>query len=103
MKRAWFLASIGIICLFSGMAFALIGGGDISFIPMNAKRVVFSHDFHVKDLGHTCQSCHPHLYITKKKDQSVTMAEMNVGKSCGACHNGNTAFTTKGHCSKCHQ
>ena len=31
------------------------------------------------------------------------MKEMQKGKSCGACHNGKTAFSVKGDCTKCHK
>ena len=30
------------------------------------------------------------------------MAEMEKGKSCGACHDDRTAFTVKANCSRCH-
>ena len=102
MKKILFLLSLLGVFLFSGIALGRIGGGDITFAPKKAKGVVFSHDFHVKDLGLTCQRCHPGLYITKAKDKPVAMAEMNQGKSCGACHNGKDAFTSKENCSKCH-
>jgi c(7)-type cytochrome triheme protein len=31
------------------------------------------------------------------------MAEMEKGKSCGACHDGKTAFATTANCAKCHK
>jgi len=103
MKKILFLLSLLGVFLFTGIALGRIGGGDIVFSPQKAKKVTFSHDFHVKDLDLACQKCHPGLYITKEKDKPVTMAEMNQGKSCGACHNGKRAFTSKGNCSKCHK
>ncbi len=60
----------------------------------------FSHKQHlakVKD----CSACHTKLYKTGK-NPTVTMAEMNKGKSCGACHNGKRAFGVD-KCSKCHR
>jgi c(7)-type cytochrome triheme protein len=30
------------------------------------------------------------------------MEQMSEGKSCGACHEGNTAFTVEDNCSTCH-
>ena len=103
MKKVCSVSSLILVFLFSGIALGRIGGGDITFASKKAKGVVFSHDFHVKDLGLTCQKCHSGLYITKEKDKPVTMAEMNQGKSCGACHNGKGAFNSKGNCSKCHK
>jgi c(7)-type cytochrome triheme protein len=102
MKKGVFILFV-VVFLLSNIALGRIGGGDIVFTPEKAKGVTFSHDFHVKDLGLTCQKCHPSLYITKEKDKPVTMAEMNQGKSCGVCHNGKEAFTSKGNCSKCHK
>ncbi len=105
MKRILFLLFLGGLFLFTGLAVARIGGGDITFKPEKAKEVIFSHDFHVKDLGLACQKCHPGLYLTKEKDKPVTMAAMAQGKSCGACHNGKGAFSVsvKDQCSKCHR
>jgi len=31
------------------------------------------------------------------------MKAMESGKSCGACHDGKTAFSVKGDCAKCHK
>ena len=31
------------------------------------------------------------------------MADMEKGKTCGACHNGNKAFTVAGNCGNCHK
>ncbi len=103
MKRVWVISSLILLLLFTGMAIGRVGGGDITYSPKKAKSVVFSHDFHSKELGLACQKCHPNLYVTKEKDKSVTMTEMNQGKSCGVCHNGKEAFTSKGNCSKCHK
>jgi c(7)-type cytochrome triheme protein len=103
MKRVSILLSLIAVLLISGMAWGRIGGGDIVFKPEKGKGVTFSHDFHVKDLGLTCQKCHPSLFTTKERDKPVKMAEMYQGKSCGACHNGKDAFAAKGNCSKCHK
>jgi c(7)-type cytochrome triheme protein len=103
MKRGSIVLSLIAVLSISGISLGRIGGGDIVYTPAKSKKVTFSHDFHEKDLGLTCQKCHPSLYITKEKDKPATMAEMNQGKSCGACHNGKEAFTSKGNCSKCHK
>jgi c(7)-type cytochrome triheme protein len=80
--------------------FARVGGGDIVF-KVGFGNVTFSHDGHV-GMGLLCKSCHPEPFLTKDKHKKVTMAEMNKGKSCGKCHNGKDAFTTKGNCKTCH-
>ena len=38
------------IILYSGISFG-IGGGDITFKPQKAKKVVYSHDFYTYDGG----------------------------------------------------
>jgi len=41
----------------------------------------------------------------KKGAVKMTMAEMDAGKECGVCHNGEKAFSTKdkASCGKCHK
>lgn len=60
----------------------------------------FSHGKHlakVKD----CSACHDRLYKIGK-NRTVSMAEMDKGQSCGACHNNKAAFGTD-KCSRCHK
>jgi c(7)-type cytochrome triheme protein len=102
MRKLLWMPLVGIVCL-SGIAFARIGGGNIPYNIAKAKPVTFSHDRHVEDLGLACQKCHPSPYVTREKSKPVTMAQMNQGMSCGACHNEKEAFSTKGNCSTCHK
>lgn len=60
--------------------------------------VAFSHVKHLK--GMQCNSCHSQLYKTGR-NATVSMANMEKGKSCGACHNGKKAFAVA-ECVKCH-
>jgi c(7)-type cytochrome triheme protein len=83
-------------------ALATVGGGDITLPVKDAGNVVFSHDRHVAEAGLKCQECHAKLYLDAKQHVKVTMAEMEKGKSCGACHDGKVAFSVKGDCNKCH-
>ena len=62
--------------------------------------VIFSHKFHVSMF--TCKECHPKLFDMKKTHGKMTMDEMNTGKFCGACHDGNTAASVT-DCNKCHK
>jgi len=96
---------IGILSLiFVSVGAARIGGGDILFKGGSAGDVIFRHDSHAMDAGFKCTDCHDSLYVTKQKDTRVTMAQMEQGKSCGACHNGKKAFDVrlKSDCSNCH-
>ena len=74
---------------------------EIVFKTRNAGDIVFSHDAHTKSplINDNCLACHDKIYAEKSK-RPVTMAEMEKGKSCGACH-GKIAFTLSA-CGRCH-
>jgi len=88
--------------LASSPAGAMVGGGDVAFTVNGAAPVLFSHDTHVTQKKMKCSECHYALFTTKARHVKYTMAEMMKGKSCGACHNGERAFTVKANCQKCH-
>jgi len=67
----------------------------------DAGDVLFSHKFHTG--MYSCSECHPRIYIPGKGNQTVSMAGMEAQKSCGACHDGKSAFTVKENCEKCHK
>jgi c(7)-type cytochrome triheme protein len=75
---------------------------NVTFKVKGATEVVFSHEAHLAKLAGKCKSCHNGKVITGM-DKTVTMAEMEKGKVCGACHNGKTAFTVAGNCGNCHK
>lgn len=76
--------------------------GDVVFKEKDNGNVTFSHAAHVEMFG--CDRCHPDLFVPERnRNRKATMAEMEAGKSCGACHNGNEAFSVAGDCEKCHQ
>ncbi len=87
---------------FAGTVPAKVGGGDINFEVKSAGNVTFSHDNHVGS-GLKCTDCHDSLYVAKAKHKTVKMAQMQKGKSCGACHNGKKAFDVKSNCNNCHK
>ncbi len=71
---------------------------ELSFKEAGA---IFSHKFH---LGmYKCADCHPALFTPGAGAKRFTMADMDKGKSCGACHDGSTAFKSSGSCDKCHK
>ncbi|WP_243688202.1 c(7)-type cytochrome triheme domain-containing protein [Geotalea toluenoxydans] len=74
---------------------------DRSYKIAGAGNVEFSHAFHLEAYG--CKDCHAHLYSHRGHKKAVTMAEMEKGKSCGACHDSKTAFTVKENCDRCHK
>lgn len=92
-----------IVLLGNGSAMAaVVGGGDIT-LKSKGGNVVFSHENHVDGMKLACTECHDKLYLSTGQHKSVTMKQMQKGKSCGTCHNGKKAFSVKGDCAKCHK
>jgi len=62
--------------------------------------VVFPHWAHRK--GYTCKVCHTDLGFTMKAGATdIKQADIEAGRSCGACHNGKEAFGPF-ECIRCH-
>jgi c(7)-type cytochrome triheme protein len=76
---------------------------DVTMKIANFGKVVFSHNQHFKQEGikNNCKACHNAIFNLRGK-RSYTMADMEKGKSCGACHNGKRAFDLK-NCIQCHK
>jgi c(7)-type cytochrome triheme protein len=74
---------------------------EMAFNVKDAGNVLFSHKFHTG--MYSCSECHPRLYLPGKGNVPVTMSGMEAQKSCGACHDGKSAFTVKENCEKCHK
>ena len=102
MKRV--LAVLFLILSVASYGFGKVNDGDVLFSLKKGGDVTFSHENHVAGLGLGCTVCHDRLYITKAKQKQTTMAQMQTGKSCGACHNGKEAFSVKvkADCNRCH-
>jgi c(7)-type cytochrome triheme protein len=65
--------------------------------------IAFSHYQHLDILGKDCVLCHNQVFhIDPKKNPAFSMADMEQGKSCGACHNGDKAFSVEENCDTCH-
>lgn len=73
--------------------------GDIVFKVKETGPTRFPHAEHIE--AHHCGDCHTKLYPTTRRSKKVTMAEMEKGKSCGACHNAQAAFSLR-ECASCH-
>lgn len=74
--------------------------GDILYVEEDAGNVTFPHTAHIALFG--CEDCHPDLFKAKRGVNKATMAEMEDGQSCGACHDGSSAFGVAGDCESCH-
>jgi len=73
---------------------------EIVFEVEATGKTLFSHDVHTGMYG--CSECHPGLFVPGPENKRITMAQMEDGESCGACHDGDTAFGVKNDCSSCH-
>jgi c(7)-type cytochrome triheme protein len=75
---------------------------EVDFKVADGGDVQFSHELHTG--MYKCGDCHVRLYLPSAKNARRTMAEMETGKSCGACHNeGKEAFTVTENCDRCHK
>lgn len=93
-----------VVIAFAGSAFAVPAGKTVEFEGGGAGKVIFDGKTHA-DKGAKCNDCHPALFQMKKGAQKITMADINAGKYCGACHNGTKAFKAgdAANCAKCHK
>lgn len=108
----WWVAMALMVGAAAGVAYAagMPVPPDFAFAK-SAKNVLgavtFSHQKHADAKVTNCMDCHAPGKFTMKKAASpdMTMEAMNAGKSCGACHNGQKAFSVKdaAGCTKCHK
>lgn len=103
MKR--FVGAVVPVFLAAATAFAALGGGDVEFKVTGASNVFFTHDNHAGKQKIGCKECHYTIFTTRAGHKSMTMADMQKGGSCGACHNGVRAFgvAAPDSCPKCHR
>jgi c(7)-type cytochrome triheme protein len=102
MRLSVMIVVIAAAVLIAGGAMAVPPGKTIVWDnPMG--KVTFDGKIHA-DKGLKCGDCHTKIF-PMKKGTKITMAEMNAGKNCGTCHNGEKAFKTSdpANCAKCHK
>ena len=103
MRKTVLLLTILIAVAFVGSAFAVPAGKTVDWdSPMG--KVTFDGKVHA-DKGLKCNDCHTKIFKMKKGSDKITMADMNAGKNCGTCHNGEKAFKSSdpANCAKCHK
>lgn len=80
-------------------------GGDIHF-QKPVIGVLFSHKAHVEDAGLDCESCHDDLFEMEagvaEEQPDFNMLALSEGRYCGACHDGEMAFSSSTRCASCH-
>jgi len=101
MRKILILAlTLIIAAAFIGSALAVPAGKTVEFEGGGAGKVVFDGKKHA-DAGLKCNDCHTAIFPMKKGTVKITMKEINEGKYCGTCHNGEKAFKAMA-CKKCH-
>ena len=96
------ILSLSLLAILASTAALALNLKDVTFKTKDAGKVVFSHNLHIsqKGMSNNCKACHNAIFDIKKKVRH-TMADMEKGKSCGACHDGKQAFNLK-ECARCH-
>lgn len=107
MRFAGIVAVFLAAMMFIGNAMAVPPGQKKDYAGGPMGKVVFDGKAHA-DKKLMCPACHtsPKLFEQKKGGTpKMTMAAMNEGKFCGACHDGTKAFSVKApaDCAKCHK
>ncbi len=77
--------------------------------PQAKSTAVFSHKRHISREKLRCTECHPYVFLMKvdnkvAKSGHLTMEQMEKGKYCGNCHDGEKAFgvSNEKSCRRCH-
>lgn len=75
---------------------------ELQYSESKSFRVTYEHEAHTQWLS--CKNCHPTIFPLGRKAAPVkiTMAKINAGEACGACH-GAVAFGAEGQCTRCHR
>ncbi len=104
MKKIVLLTALVCLVFSVGTVYAVVGGGDLTFKPTNAKPVLFSHEKHVDEKKKKCSSCHYNVFQMAKGSYKMDMSKMTKGAFCGICHNGERSFDVKdkAKCELCH-
>ena len=82
-------------------AHAVPPGLTLQFVNEDAGTVIFSGTAH-SEAGLRCASCHLSVFDVSRAAE-ITRADHRSDQFCFGCHDGDTAFGTRGHCSQCHQ
>lgn len=86
-----------------GTAAAAPPGKVVEYAGGPMGKVTFDGKVHAGK-GLKCTDCHTKIF-QMKKEAKMTMADINAGKFCGTCHNGEKAFKSSdaANCAKCHK
>jgi len=99
------VVTVVLTVVFASMGLAI--NKDVEFEGGGKGKVVFKHKTHTEgDNKMACNKCHTDIFQRKAGGtEGITMAAMEEGKFCGACHtNDHATLSVKNpeHCTKCH-
>jgi c(7)-type cytochrome triheme protein len=106
-RRAWRPLLTPVLALLVACAATADEPGDITFVRQAAGMddvapAVFPHWIH--RMQYTCYACHDTRYRMTAGVDVITMDQIQAGQSCGACHDGKTAFVSNlTTCNRCHR
>ena len=89
MRSLQVFLTLIITVVFAGSGLSVPPGKTIDYAGGISGKVIFDGKIH-GDKGLKCTDCHPKVFLMKKSTK-ITMVEMNDGKYCGVCHNGQKA------------
>ncbi len=97
------VTAVLVVVAMASSAFATASGKTVEYAGGSAGKVIFDGKSHA-DAGAKCTDCHTKIF-QMKKGAKITMADMNAGKNCGVCHNGEKAFKSSdtANCANCHK
>lgn len=106
-KLNWRSALLGVLAALSTLAVLPAAQAEYADVIINnyadaagMRPVVFPHWFH--RIRFRCKVCHADLgFKFKAGGNKITMAKIIEGKLCGACHNGEIAWSVA-NCNMCH-
>ena len=108
--RSWAMGALGVMALAGLAAAAGVPLPPNFTFPKAANSpgtVTFSHQKHADAKITNCMDCHApgNFQMKNASTAGINMAAMNGGKFCGACHDGQKAFSVKdaASCTKCHK
>ena len=92
-----------VFAVFFGSASAVAPGKTAVYEAPNGK-VTLDGKTHAS-AGLKCPDCHTKIFQMKKDAGKAKMADINAGKGCGTCHNGDKGFKAgdAANCVKCHK
>lgn len=106
MKKAFVLMIVMVfaVTLTVTASMAVPPGKTVDYPDGDTGKVVFDGKIHA-DAGKKCIDCHPKLFQMKRGVVKFMMKDINEGKFCGTCHNGDVAFkaSEQANCARCHK